>query len=428
MGSPAGWTPFDRPGGPDGRDVSPLTEQLSSRLPGHSLPGPLYCDSSAFALDLEHVWYREWVFAVNACELVLSGDFATVTIGAYSLLVIRGADGVIRALHNVCRHRGARLCDDPSGTLRSRIVCPYHQWSYALDGSLARARSMGSDFDTSTHGLGQAACADIGGMIFVCVADQPPDIGPMRATIEPYLAPFDLRHAKVACETTTLEHGNWKLVMENNRECYHCRSHHPELCVVFPVTPLHSGGGSEAEVAAMRALIERCEYAGLPGRYMAAADHQYRVMRMPFLPGTASMTIDGQPAVQRRFASLPDFEIGDVLLYHYPSTWNHFVADHAVTFRILPISPTQTELRTTWLVPNDALAGIDYEVDNLSAVWRATNLQDTTLVERAQRGVSSPAYRPGPYSAIEEEGVIQFVDWYTETVLSRSKAKARPDG
>jgi phenylpropionate dioxygenase-like ring-hydroxylating dioxygenase large terminal subunit len=136
------------------------------------------------------------------------------------------------------------------------------------------------------------------------------------------------------------------------------------------------------------------------------------------------MTRDGAPAVGSRFGSLGsadtgDADVGDMLLYHYPSTWNHFMADHAVTFRILPVGPTATELRTTWLVPGDAIEGRDYDVARLTEVWEATNRQDTALVERVQRGVRSPAYRPGPYAPVEEEGVIQFVDWYADTLGRR---------
>ena len=207
--------------------------------------------------------------------------------------------------------------------------------------------------------------------------------------------------------------------MENNRECFHCRTAHPELCATFPDGTQHSGAGSAEELREITAMIERCEGAGLASRFQAATDWQYRVMRLPLVDGARSMTTDGEPAVAQRFGELPAFDVGDTLLYHFPSTWNHFMADHAVTFRILPVGPTATELRTTWLVPGDAVEGRDYDVARLTEVWEATNRQDTTLVERVQRGVRSPAYRPGPYAPEEEEGVIQFVDWYAATMRSR---------
>jgi Rieske 2Fe-2S family protein len=391
---------------------------LARRAAAHSLDSDFYTSAAFHQLDLDHIWHREWVFIGHAASLPQSGDFVTVQVGDYSLIVIRGDDGQVRALHNVCRHRGSVLCDAAIGSVRRRIVCPYHQWSYELDGSLAKARHTSDDFEPADHGLAHAACEIVSGMVFVCVADDAPDFGPVRELVEPYLAPFDLADAKVAATSTIVENGNWKLVMENNRECFHCRATHPELCATFPEAPLHSGGGTGEDLIALERLVERAESFGLPSRFAASADMQYRAMRMPFVGDARSMTATGEPAVNRRFGELPPDNIGDVLLYHYPSTWNHFMADHAVTFSMLPLSATQTQLTTTWLVPGDAAEGVDYDVENLTSVWRATNAQDTALVERTQRGVHSPAYRPGPYSPTEEEGVIQFVDWYANSMLN----------
>ncbi len=398
---------------------------LADRPAGHSLPRPFYTDQEFYEVDIEQIWSKEWVFAGHSCEIPAPGDYFTMQVGPFGLIVVRGTDGVVRALHNVCRHRGFQVCSEPSGSKRRRFVCPYHQWSYDLDGTLAVARSMEPDFERSGYGLASAWCEDIGGMIFVCVADTAPDVAPMRAMIEPYLAPFDLRSAKVAFESTVVEAGNWKLVMENNRECFHCRTAHPELCASFPESPLHSGGGSDAELAEQQALVERCEALGLPSRYRSAVDFQYRVMRTSLLAPAVSMTPDGKRAVSHNLGALPDGNLGDVLCYHYPSLWSHFTADHAITFRMTPISVTETELRTCWLVPGDAVEGIDYDLANLTSVWLATNDQDRRLVEQTQRGVNSPAFRPGPYSATEEEGVIQFIDWYTKTIGERLAAADR---
>ncbi len=394
-----------------------VLELLADRRPGWSLPGPLYTSEAAFELDVEHVWHREWVFAGHECELLEPGDFLTLQVGAFPLIVLRAGDGELRALHNVCRHRGSIICDAESGRIGRRLVCPYHQWSYQHDGGFAGGRDVPVEVDRGALALGSAHCTTVAGLVFVCVAAEPPDPAPLRRLVEPYLAPFDLRHAVVAHRETIVEQGNWKLVMENNRECHHCRQAHPELCTSFPQGTLHSGGGSAAERARLEAMIDAAEAAGLPSRFAAGARHQYRVMRMPLEDATTSMTMDGSPAVDRRFGTLPDLDLGDLLLYHYPSTWDHFMADHAVTFRILPLGPTATELRTTWLVPP---GGTHDDLDRLTAVWTATNRQDTALVERTQRGVTSPAYRPGPYAPADEDGVIQFVDWYVGTLLAQA--------
>ena len=146
-------------------------------------------------------------------------------------------------------------------------------------------------------------------------------------------------------------------------------------------------------------------------------------MRLPFEHGATGMTLDGRPAFDGRFGSLPShLDLGDVLLYHYPSSWNHFMADHAVTFRLLPVGPDASQLHTTWLVPEGTAPLTEADLERLTAVWRATNAQDATLVGRAQRGVTSPAYEPGPYSPAEEEGVEQFVDWYVERMRARLRA------
>ena len=411
-----------------GSVTATLIRSLARRRAAHSLPSMLYTDPSVLRLEFEHLWQREWVFAGHECEVAAPGQFLTVTVGAVPLLVLRGEDGELRALHNVCRHRGFVLCESQTGSTKRRLVCPYHQWSYRLDGTLAKARSMPESFDTASHGLGLAHCRTVAGLIFVCAAPDPPDFSPIQATLQLYLGPFDLVNARVAHSSTIIEHGNWKLVMENNRECYHCRIAHPELCVTFPEAPLHSGGGDATELLRLETFVTECEDLGLPSRFAIAGDHQYRAMRMPFVGDARSMTHDGTPAVSCRFGALPERNIGDVLAYHYPSMWSHFMADHALTFRMLPITATTTELRTTWLVPADAIEGVDYHLARLTEVWLATNAQDRALVERTQRGVSSPAYRPGPYAPKEEEGVIQFVDWYSATMRQRLEGPARQNG
>jgi stachydrine N-demethylase len=395
-----------------------LRSLLDSQRPGYSLAREFYVDPDLFAEEFDSIWHREWVFVGHECELDAPGRYITATVGLFPLIIVRGTDGVIRALHNVCRHRGFVLCDQLSGSAGRRFVCPYHQWSYDLDGSFARARETPSA-EAEELGLATAHCVSIGGLVYACVAEVPPDIEEFRSMVEPYLAPFDLTRAVVAHRSTIVERGNWKLVWENNRECYHCRTHHPELCQVFSTEPLHSGGGSSSGLARLQSFVDRCESIGIPATFRSAPTWQYRVMRMGLDDGAVSMTMDGRAAVAKRFPGLPADDVGDVLLYHYPSAWNHFVADYAITFRVQPISPTETQLITTWLVPEGSVEGRDYDLRALTEVWLATNAQDAALVERTHAGVSSPAYRPGPYAEAEEEGVIQFVDWYCHAMSSR---------
>jgi glycine betaine catabolism A len=393
---------------------------LHARRRDHSLTQPFYQDAALFRLDLENIFYRDWIFAGHDCEITDPGDYFTFSIGDYAIIVNRDASGAIRAHHNACRHRGFKVCDAAKGNVKRRFVCPYHQWSYELDGSLARTRGMGDDFDPKAHGLKPVHAASVAGWIFVCVAAQAPDFGAFRAMVEPYLAPYDLTNTKVAYEYKIVEKGNWKLVMENNRECYHCVGSHPELCRTFPDSPVHAGPGSADDAALVAKFVADWEAKGLPGRFKIADNAQYRVMRLPFLENARSMTMTGEPAVTKRLGRAPETEnCGDILLYHYPSTWNHVTADHAISFRCLPLSATETELTTKWLVPKDAVEGRDYDVKTLTEVWIATNAQDTALVERNAAGIRSPAYEPGPYSPVHESGVSQFVDWYCGALAQR---------
>jgi len=388
-----------------------MLAQLKSRREGFSLPGAFYHDPDFYRLDLENIHYRDWLFAGHDCEIKEPGQFFTLQIGDYPVVVVRGADREIRAFHNSCRHRGSRVCTADHGKAK-RLVCPYHQWSYDLDGRLARARHMDGEIDKSQFGLKPVHCRSVGGYVFVCVGQEAPDWQAFRAMVEPYLQPHDLADTKVAFSSTIVENGNWKLVWENNRECFHCAANHPELCRTFPESPTATGVDVMNDPV-MQTHWGRCEAVGLPSTFQIASSGQYRVTRAPLIEGAESYTMSGGRAVTLPLTpSITERTIGTLLLFHYPSTWNHVLGDVCTSFRVLPIGPTQTQVTTKWLVNKDAVEGVDYDLDELTKVWNATNDQDRTVVEENQRGILSPAYEPGPYSIEQESGVMQFVDWY----------------
>jgi Rieske 2Fe-2S family protein len=141
---------------------------------------------------------------------------------------------------------------------------------------------------------------------------------------------------------------------------------------------------------------------------------------MPLVGDAVSFTMDGTAAVRVPLSEgATEANIGTMMLFHYPSTWNHVLGDHATTFRVLPLSPTETQLTTKWLVHKDAQEGVDYDVSRLTEVWRATNDEDRRVCQQNQLGVNSPIYDPGPYSQIHEVGTMQFVDWYRRHLLER---------
>lgn len=399
---------------------------LNGRRQGFSLAGRFYNDPGFYQQDLEQIWYREWLFAGHDCEISRPGGYFTLQVGDFPVVVVRGQDGQIRAFHNSCRHRGSRVCTSKSG-VSARLVCPYHQWTYDLDGELIFARHMGDDFPKEEFGLKPVACESVGGYIFICLANEPTDFSPFRSVVEPYLAAHRITEAKVAYEATIIERANWKLVWENNRECYHCAGNHPELCRTFPEAPTVTGVHGVENDPEMLAHWERCEAFGLPSRFRIDEAGQYRVTRAPLLNDAESYTMDGKPAVRRKLSNAGAQErIGTLMLYHYPTTWNHVLGDHAVTFRVLPVSATETALTTKWLVHKDAVEGVDYHLDELTHVWTATNNEDRQIVEENARGIRSPAYEPGPYSTLHEGGVMQFIDWYVGVMAPRLSEDLQP--
>ncbi|PZO82033.1 MAG: Rieske (2Fe-2S) protein [Mesorhizobium amorphae] len=403
-----------------------MLSALQARKPGFSLAQPFYTDPDFFKVDMEQIWYRDWLFVGHDCEVAKPGSYFTVQVGDYPVVIVRDREGRVRAFHNSCRHRGSRVCTSQKGT-SARLVCPYHQWTYDLDGSLLFARQMAEGFDKNQFGLKPVACETAGGYIFVCLSDEPMDFAPFRAMMEPFFLPHRLREAKVAFESTIVEKGNWKLVWENNRECYHCAGNHPELCKTFPEAPTSTGVQSVETDPEMVAHWARLEADGLPSRFVIDPAGQFRATRTPLLRDAVSYTMTGKRAVKRNLSDAVSTDrIGSLLLYHYPTTWNHVLGDHAVTFRVLPISATETAVTTKWLVHKDAVEGVDYSLEELTHVWTETNDQDRRIVEENAFGILSPAYEPGPYSELHEGGVIQFVEWYADFLGPRLAEGTRP--
>jgi glycine betaine catabolism A len=394
-----------------------VLNRLAGRSPAYGLPGEFYRDPEIYDLELSQLFYREWLFAAHTVELGQTGSYLTLQVGDYPILLTRDRDGQIHAFVNTCRHRGARVCQQSHG-VAPKLVCPYHQWTYDLDGRLFAARQMGSGFDKSQFSLRRIHCEIAAGFIFICIAPEPPDFQTTRRQIEPYLLPHRLTEARVAFESTIVENGNWKLVWENNRECYHCARNHPELSVTYPDRPTITSTVADPVVLEH---WKTCEAAGLPSEFRLSADGQVRTSRVPLTGDAVSYTLSGRPAVRRPLSEAidPKLSIGSLLLFHYPSTWNHFLGDHAITFRVLPLGPNQTQLTTRWLVHREAQPDVDYDVNELTRVWLATNEQDRHIVQENQIGMNAPVYEPGPYSEITENGVRQFVEWYARRLQER---------
>lgn len=401
-----------------------LDALIARRRPGYSLEAPFYTSPEVFAADMDLIFGRHWIFVGVEPDVPEPGDCYTLEIGVSPVLILRDDDMQIRAFHNVCRHRGAKLVDREKATV-GNLVCRYHQWTYGLDGKLLFAEHMGQGFDRSCHGLKPVHLRSLAGLLFVCLADDPPDdFDAVAKVMTPYLAPHDLPNCKVAFQSDLIEKGNWKITMENNRECYHCAGNHPELTI-----PLFAYGfGFAPEEADETELVQAARYeqmvcdlgreweaGSLPSGVVEHLDDMvtgFRTQRLPIDGSGQSQTMDTKVACRRLLGQFTDAKLGGLSFWTQPNSWHHFMSDHIVTFSVIPLDADNTLLRTKWLVHKDAVEGIDYDLEKLTEVWVATNAQDGDLVALAHAGAKSPAYEPGPYSPHTEGLVDQFCNWY----------------
>lgn len=397
-----------------------MSQLLTGRPNNYTLPQPFYNDPHMFKVDIEEVFQKEWIFVGMTSEIPARGNYFTVEIGQNPVLVVRDADGSVNAFHNTCRHRGSRLCSAHRGKV-ANLVCPYHQWTYDLKGNLLFAGSeMGKDFDMKDHGLGRTLCKTAGGFIFVCLSKTAPegDFEEFLATLNEYMAPYDMENTKLAAESTMYEKANWKLVIENNRECYHCSVNHPELLNSLlewddtndPRAPQEFRDHYQQQAAEWDAE-------GIPHEHKSYGPGACnRIVRMPLKKGTKVMTIDGEAGCNKLLGRVKNPQLGSMRILHLPNSWNHMQSDHLVVFRVLPISAQETIVTTKWFVHKEAIEGVDYDVDRLRHVWDATNEQDRVLGEENQRGINSIGYQPGPYSETYEFGIVNFMEWYSDTM------------
>ena len=411
-----------QPGCDDPPERAPLAAFPAARRPWHTLDRAWYHDLEVYRAEVERIWRRGWLFVGHDCEIPSPGDYFTYSVDGDELIVVRQADGSVKALHNVCRHRGSVLVEEARGSLGC-LVCPYHQWVYETDGRLRACRGMGAEVDRSELSLKPAHARELEGLVYVCLAEEPPDFGPTARLMGPLARPQGFAGAKVAFSAEYEVSANWKLVWENNRECYHCDVNHPEY--VRANFDRFEGDALTPEVAARLAEATaegeaRWESAGLSPTHKEAGlfgfpDPErgvwYSANRTVLAGGFVTESLDGR-RVAPLMGDYPDEGVGTLRLRTLPNFWCHGSCDHAVTTRLTPAGPRQTRIRVCWLVARGAVEGRDYEHDRLLPFWKRTSEQDWLICERQQRGVDSRAYGPGPLSREREYNVEAFLRWY----------------
>ncbi len=348
----------------------------------HTLAARWYHAPDVFAAEHERIFARDWVCAGRSEQLERAGDFVLAEVAGESIIVTRGADGAVRAFYNVCRHRGTRLCTQPAGRFAGSIQCPYHAWTYALDGTLVAARTMADveGFERADHPLREAHVAAFEGFVFVSLAAQPQPFADAFAPIAGRFARWHVGELRTARTIAYELACNWKLVFQNYSECYHCPLLHPQL---DKLSPSDSGRN------------DLCEG--------------------PFLGGYSELRHRGGGLTTTgASARAPLGEVdGDDLdrVYYYtlfPSLLLSLHRDYVMAHVVQPVAPDRTKVACVWLFDPAAMAESDFDPSDAVDFWDLTNRQDWAINELTQLGTASRAYVPGPYA--NAEGLLAAFD------------------
>ena len=363
---------------------APVPQSLVRTMPGRS-----YTDPDVFAAEAEQLFEAMWFCAVRAGDLAGPGAFRTVQVGRESVLVSRSRQGDVRAFFNDCRHRGAQLCTTSSGQVARAFQCPYHAWTYDLDGKLLAAPNLTKmpDIDRVEYGLRRIAVREWQGYVWVCLADEPPSFeDTVVADVRTRLGDIESID-RYGTESLALGRrivydvaANWKLIVENFMECYHCATIHPELTEVLP------------------------EFAnGYAAQYFVGHGAE-------FGEGVEGFTVDGSAGLQ----PIPTIDPSQDRRYYAvtirPQVFVNLVPDHVIWHRMIPLAPDRTVVECDWLyLPEVVESGRD--LSRSVELFHRVNEQDFAACERCQPAMSSRMYRDGGVLVPAEHHIADFHRW-----------------
>ncbi len=358
------------------------------------LPRDAYTSPRVFAFEQERFFAGSWTCVGREGDLEAAGAQRAVRVGGAGVLLVRGTDGRVRAFANTCRHRGHELLGVGEQTTRRTVLCPYHAWTYDLDGSLRVAPGFRDhrEFRPGEHGLVELPLESWHGFLFVNGSgDAPPfaeHVGALDELVAPYqparLVPLASHAYDLAC--------NWKVVLENYHECYHCPLIHPELCQVSPPA---SGDNFELNGAWV-------------GGTMDLKDHAVTMSLDGHSDGVPIPGLDAERL--RTVAYLGLFP--NLLLSLHP--------DYLMTHLVEPLGPDLSHVVCTWYFPPEATERPGFDPAYAVEFWDRTNRQDWAACESVQRGMASPHFQPGPLAPAED------AVYHVVTMIARAYLGERP--
>ena len=360
------------------------------------LPAEAYFDPPRYERELQRIWYRNWIYAGRSSEIEAKRAFRTFQIGDQKILLVRDDAGQLQAFHNTCRHRGAELCRESAGSLRTgSIVCPYHAWVYDLKGELLRTSSkvLPEGFELADYPLYGVRVLEWRGFVFVCLARNPP---PLERHFDLPLNRLDawpLEDLVIGHVLSKTIESNWKIFWENYNECLHCPSVHPKLSSLVPIFG--------------RGLLEERDDPDW-SRHAADLDPKYKG---GLRAGASTWSTDGQAAgVQFPGLTDEDRKIGHVYLTGLPSMFIVGHVDYVRVVRLLPLGPERSELRVEYLFARQTLADPAFEMRKVVDFTNQVMTEDAEVCELNQRGLRARDHVRGVVMP-EEYVVRQFHEW-----------------
>ncbi len=354
-----------------------------------TLPARYYTDPELFQREIEKFYFRTWICAGRAEQVAQPGDYFLRDVCGESIIITRDNAGALRAFYNVCRHRGTRMCAASEGKLAGRIQCPYHGWTYGLDGRLLGAPQMDdSEFSRADYPLHQVHCDVWDGHIFINLSEPADSLASQLADLPQKFAPWQMQNLRLHKRIIYDVQANWKLVTLNYNECLHCPLLHP-------------------------ALNRLTDYLGADNE---PPQPTYVGGAMGFRGEAETMSVDGR----RRRNYLPGLnqeERKKVCYYTiYPNFLLSLHPDYMMTHTLWPKAVDRTEIVCEWHFHPDEMSKPDFQANDAIDFWDLTNRQDWGIVELSQAGIRSRAYTPGPYS--RREALLHGLD---EQVLAREE-------
>ena len=396
-----------------------LKNLIKKQKPNYTLDQEFYVDDYIFNLDIKNIFSKQWVFVGHTSRIPKYGDFFLFNIGKESIIIIRDKDNKIYAHYNVCRHRGSHICLEESGN-KKLLVCPYHAWSYNLDGSIKSARLMNDEFNKEEWSLNKCNLKIFEGLIFINLSNKPNDFNEFIAPTKKFIELHGLTNAKIAHREIYPTYGNWKLTLDNFHECYHCQPAHPEYCKVHDQEYIiaygagsNTGPSSKKFDRILQNWNEKVKNMGyITGEYSENEfnDYSRSAERTPLKEGMFTETKSGKP-VSKLMGDFKEYDCGYTSVGTSPFNSLLMCNDFATLFTFIPISSLHTQVELMWLVHKDAEEGKDYNLEEMIWMWNLTTIADKKIIENNQKGVLSKKYVPGPLSEMEK-GLEKFKSWY----------------